>query len=89
MSALLACPCRLAGAWALNVWLRGSPWRKNASGQGVGAADLFGAAVLVLWEGLVRGLEVSFVILPRAKPAIAAKIARRCRCCGRTSRRPS
>ncbi|NJS38357.1 MAG: ABC transporter permease [Rhodobacteraceae bacterium] len=41
--------------------------------QGAGAADL-GATVLVLWEGLVRGLSVPPVILP-APFAIAATIA--------------
>jgi NitT/TauT family transport system permease protein len=35
---------------------------------------IFGATVLVLWEGLVRGLDVAPVILP-APSAIAAKIA--------------
>jgi NitT/TauT family transport system permease protein len=59
--------------WALNVWLAGSPVSRSRSGKAL-VPLIFGAAVLVLWEGLVRGLEISFVILPPPS-AIAAKIA--------------
>jgi NitT/TauT family transport system permease protein len=59
--------------WALNVWLAGSPVSRSRSGKAL-VPLIFGGAVLVLWEGLVRGLEVSFVILPPPS-AIAAKIA--------------
>ncbi len=50
-------------AWALNVWLANS----NASDSivlRVAVPVLFGVTLLVLWEGLVRGLGVSQVILP-------------------------
>ncbi|HMS93890.1 MAG TPA: ABC transporter permease [Tabrizicola sp.] len=59
--------------WALNVRLAGS----DLSRRGIGRALvplLFGVAILVLWEGLVRGLNVSFVILPPPS-IIAARIA--------------
>lgn len=60
-------------AWALNVWLAGS--RLSQTGPGRALVPLiFGATVLVLWEGLVRGLGVAPVILP-APSVIAAKIA--------------
>ncbi len=58
--------------WALNVWIAGSPLSKARAGK-LMVPLIFGVAVLVLWEGLVRGLEVSFVILPPPS-AIAAKI---------------
>lgn len=60
-------------AWALNVWLAA----RGVSRSGLGRALvplIFGATVLVLWEGLVRGLGVAPVILP-APSVIAAKIA--------------
>jgi NitT/TauT family transport system permease protein len=52
-------------AWGVNQWLVS---RRFAGGL-QGAVDLavpalFGATLLVLWEGLVRGLDVPFVILP-------------------------
>ena len=58
--------------WALNVWIAGSPLSKARAGKLL-VPLIFGVAVLILWEGLVRGLEVSFVILPPPS-AIAAKI---------------
>lgn len=59
--------------WALNVWLAGSVVSRTRAGKAL-VPLLFGVAVLVLWEGLVRGLGISFVILPPPS-AIAAKIA--------------
>ncbi|MFO1204047.1 MAG: ABC transporter permease [Tabrizicola sp.] len=59
--------------WALNVWIAGSPLSKKRLGKAL-VPLIFGATVLILWEGLVRGLEISFVILPPPS-AIAAKIA--------------
>jgi NitT/TauT family transport system permease protein len=59
--------------WALNVWIAGSPLSKTRLGKAL-VPLIFGATVLILWEGLVRGLEISFVILPPPS-AIAAKIA--------------
>jgi NitT/TauT family transport system permease protein len=59
--------------WALNVWLAGSALARTRPGKAL-VPLIFGAAVLILWEGLVRGLGVAPVILP-APSAIAAKIA--------------
>lgn len=51
------------GAWALNIALARSKWSTTLPVR-VAIPILFGAALLVLWEGLVRGLGVSTVILP-------------------------
>jgi NitT/TauT family transport system permease protein len=58
--------------WALNVWLSGHPISTSRFGKAL-VPLIFGATVLILWEGLVRGLGISPVILP-APSAIAAKI---------------
>lgn len=52
-------------AWAINEWLV----RLKARGTAARAINfvvplLFGAALLVLWEGLVRGFDVPSVLLP-------------------------
>ncbi|MFN3577574.1 MAG: ABC transporter permease, partial [Tabrizicola sp.] len=60
-------------AWALNVRLAGSGIAHTRQGR-ILVPLIFGVTVLVLWEGLVRGLNVAPVILP-APSAIAAKIA--------------
>lgn len=62
-----------AGAWALNVRLSGSSVVKTRAGQLLVPA-IFGVTLLVLWEGLVRGLEVPGVILPPPS-VIGVKIA--------------
>ena len=62
-----------AVAWALNVRLAGSGLMGTRLGRMVVPA-LFGVTVLVVWEFLVRGLQVSPVILPPPS-MIAAKIA--------------
>jgi NitT/TauT family transport system permease protein len=53
-------------AWALNhrlVQLRPRGiWRRRAIGAAVPV--IFGITLLVLWEGLVRGLAIPFVLLP-------------------------
>lgn len=56
-------------AWALNAWLA----RRHGQDRRVRLfiPALFGVTILVLWEGLVRGLGISAVILP-APTAIAA-----------------
>lgn len=59
--------------WALNVWLAGSAVSRTRVGKAL-VPLIFGATVLILWEGLVRGLGVQPVILP-APSVIAAKIA--------------
>lgn len=73
MSALGIAVVVWLGAWGLNVWLAGSAVSQTRAGKLL-VPLIFGATVLVLWEGLVRGLEVSPVILP-APSLIAAKIA--------------
>ena len=73
MSALTLAIGFWLAAWAVNVWLAGSAASRSRFGKAL-VPLIFGATVLVLWEGLVRGLEVAPVILP-APSAIAAKIA--------------
>lgn len=51
------------GAWALNTWLANSRWRGSLAVR-VLIPVLFGVTLIVLWEGIVRGLGVSPVILP-------------------------
>ncbi|MEI4470717.1 ABC transporter permease [Frigidibacter sp. MR17.24] len=73
MSWLLAAAVVWAGCtWAALRIARG-PLSRRRAGQ-VAVAALFGATVLVLWEGVVRGLAVSPVILPPPS-AIAATFA--------------
>jgi NitT/TauT family transport system permease protein len=60
-------------AWALNARIAASAWSRTTAGR-LFVPLLFGLTVLVLWEGLVRGLGVAPVILP-APSVIAAKIA--------------
>ena len=60
-----------AVAWAVNVWLAG---RVTSRAGRLAVPALFGVTVLVVWEGLVRGLGVSPVILPPPS-MIGAKIA--------------
>ncbi|MES2916942.1 MAG: ABC transporter permease [Pseudomonadota bacterium] len=73
MTALMIALAVWLALWALNVWLAGGPLAKTRAAKAL-VPLIFGVAVLVLWEGLVRGLEVSFVILPPPS-LIAAKIA--------------
>lgn len=73
MSALWIALVVWLALWALNVWLAESPVSRTGIGK-VLVPVIFGATVLVLWEGLVRGLNVAPVILP-APSAIAAKIS--------------
>ena len=62
-----------AGAWALNAWLANSRWRSTRAVR-ILVPVLFGVTLIVLWEGLVRGLGVSPVILP-APSAVAQTFA--------------
>lgn len=50
-------------AWGVNVALARSRWRR-ARAVRIAVPVLFGITLLVLWEGLVRGLGVSPVVLP-------------------------
>ncbi len=58
-----------AGAWGMNIWLakRKAPWVRIA------VPVVFGVTILVLWEGVVRGLSIDSAILP-APSVIWAKI---------------
>ncbi|MFA8386760.1 MAG: ABC transporter permease [Pelagibaca sp.] len=58
------------GAWALNTYLANSRWRGSLLVR-VLVPVLFGVTLIVLWEGIVRGLGVSPVILPA--PSIVAQ----------------
>ncbi len=62
-----------AAAWAVNTVVAGGPIGRTRAGR-IFVPALFGVTLLVLWEGIVRGLGVSAVILPPPS-AIAAKIA--------------
>lgn len=63
------------GVWALGWWinsrLANSPLARTQAGK-LAVPVIFGLTILVLWEGLVRGLHVSPVILPPPS-AVAAK----------------
>ena len=50
-------------AYFLNIWLANSPWRKTRAIKLL-VPTIFGITILVVWEGLVRGLQVPPVILP-------------------------
>ena len=62
-----------AAAWWVNVRIAASRWSVTRAGR-LAVPSLFGVTLLVLWEGLVRGLEVPTVILP-PPTAIAARFA--------------
>ncbi|PZQ95681.1 MAG: ABC transporter permease [Cereibacter sphaeroides] len=62
-----------AAAWALNIRLAASGLMKHRAGRLLVPA-IFGATLLVVWEGVVRGLNVPRVILP-PPTAIGAAIA--------------
>jgi len=50
-------------AWALNILLANSRVAENTAVR-IAVPVLFGVTILVLWEGLVRGFNISPVILP-------------------------
>ena len=62
-----------AAAWALNIRLAASRLAGHRVGR-LAVPAIFGVTILVVWEGLVRGLGVPSVILP-PPTAIAAAIA--------------
>jgi NitT/TauT family transport system permease protein len=59
--------------WWINVRLAEGPWAQSRA-VGLAVPLIFGATILVVWELLVRGLEVPMVILP-APSVIAARFA--------------
>lgn len=73
MSWLIGAVLFWAAAWALNARLAGSAFGRGRAGRVV-VPVLFGITVLVLWEGVVRGLGVQPIILPPPS-LIGAKIA--------------
>jgi NitT/TauT family transport system permease protein len=62
-----------AAAWALNIRLAASRLMRHRAAR-LAVPAIFGVTILVLWEGLVRGLGVPPVILP-PPTAIAAALA--------------
>jgi len=52
-----------AAAWWLNSWLA-APRRASWRWTRLAVPAIFGITILVVWEGVVRGLEVPLVILP-------------------------
>ena len=60
-------------AWLVNVRMANSPFARTRAGR-LAVPLLFGVTILIVWEGLVRGLGVSPVILPPPS-MIAARIA--------------
>jgi NitT/TauT family transport system permease protein len=65
------------GAWALGWWVNSrlavSPLARTQGGK-LAVPVIFGLTILILWEGLVRGLNVSPVILPPPS-AVALRFA--------------
>jgi NitT/TauT family transport system permease protein len=70
MTALVLALMFWAAAWGANVWLANSRW-SDAKPVRILVPILFGVTLLVLWEGIVRGLNVSQVILP--PPSLVAQ----------------
>ena len=70
MSVLIFALVFWLGAWALNVWLANSRHSDTRLVR-IAVPALFGITLLVLWEGIVRGLGVSAVILPA--PSVVAQ----------------
>lgn len=62
-----------AAAYLFNNWLAKSRWQATRAVKLI-VPILFGITVIVVWEGLVRGLQVPGVILPPPS-AIATRIA--------------
>lgn len=65
------------GVWALGWWVNSrlavSPLARTQGGK-LAVPVIFGLTILILWEGLVRGLNVSPVILPPPS-AVAVRFA--------------
>ena len=62
-------------AWGVNWVIAHSSLHVTRAAR-IAVPVIFGIAVLVLWEGLVRGLGVSPVILPPPS-AVAARLQRK------------
>ncbi len=59
-------------AWLANLWIVRQRFAQHGAGKMI-APVIFGVTVLILWEGMVRGIGVSAVILP-APSLIWAKV---------------
>ncbi|MCL1629004.1 MULTISPECIES: ABC transporter permease [Roseinatronobacter] len=70
MMALILALLFWIAAWGCNIWLANSRWRGTRAVRII-VPVLFGITLLVLWEGIVRGLGVSQVILPA--PSLVAQ----------------
>ena len=70
MMALILALLFWIAAWGCNIWLANSRWRGTRAVRVI-VPVLFGITLLVLWEGIVRGLGVSQVILPA--PSLVAQ----------------
>ncbi|MFU1476416.1 ABC transporter permease [Roseovarius sp. C7] len=62
------------GFWLMAWWINIQISRSGAPWAGIAVPALFGLTLLVLWEGMVRGLEINPVLLP-APSAIAETFA--------------
>ena len=51
------------GLWALNAWLASGPWADTRAVR-IAVPTIFGLTLILMWELIVRGLEVPKVILP-------------------------
>ncbi|MGR3363776.1 MAG: ABC transporter permease, partial [Maritimibacter harenae] len=52
-----------AGTYFLNVRIANSRWSRTRVAR-IGVPVIFGITILVVWQGIVRGLDVPMVILP-------------------------
>jgi len=57
--------------WGLNVWISR---QKSGRWQSIASAIIFGITLFIMWELIVRGLEVSPIILPPPSMIIATFI---------------
>ncbi len=66
LSVLIAAVVFWLAAWAFNEWLVRRKFRNTAADRATRLAVplIFGATILVLWEGIVRGFNVPSVLLP-------------------------
>jgi NitT/TauT family transport system permease protein len=71
MTGLLIAIVAWISGWTLNVRIANSRFREQRWAR-IAAPVIFGISILVMWEALVRGLDVSPIILP-APTAIAAR----------------
>ncbi len=59
-----------AGGWWINARIAGSAAGRSHAGQ-LAVPVIFGLAVLLIWEGIVRGIGVSPVLLPPPSAVLA------------------